>query len=472
MPLTTPQQQAVDLAASDRLRFASATNYSFEIDTPNGVVDFAGLVKELRYSGEDPKEGKPACVLEATIAARLTNIELENCRLDYLVGSERIPGFRGRVVYADVKGHYTELIAATGSYEAEDTPLGDADDPEWELIGEMPSVVAYDVLSPLYPYYEGIEIARKEKPRIYRIDDDALQWTDSVSDALGVVREEGKLAIFDTPLNVATGQTTNPTSVTDEEPLWTFVEGRDFKEGELSVSSVNEKRYARVEVYRVPEDGAPVSVADAKIDNHGMAVNPRSTLLLEHTDEDTETAFDMAYREAVARGENLLKLEWSPVYTPFFLHQGHVVAVEGREITRDAVIVRDYRVRIASYVHDPEEKVSSFVAVGTRVAERLEAKAPRIQIPAATGAVRALWGRDYRGNYRLNTSLPWVRVEGDRVIVDTEVAALYGVGAWLDERRRRVVVSDRVEPSVFSNWGQTDIYFGSETLDVSFSELP
>ena len=111
--LTARQLAAVREASRDRLTYASATRRTLRI----AGKDYSGFLKAERGALRIRDAEGPAVVLEGTLYTRLPRtVDQEECRVDYLVGGERIPGFLGKVILLKAWGNKTYILTATHYY--------------------------------------------------------------------------------------------------------------------------------------------------------------------------------------------------------------------------------------------------------------------------------------------------------------------------------------------------------------------
>lgn len=435
---------ALEEASANRLEFASGQEPALTLDGRE-----YWQIKELGYGGDGP-----AVVLEARIAARLPKALMHSpCRVDWQVLGELLPGFVGEVVYVRPRAYhkgsfYTDIIAATGSYHADKTPVGQT----LSYTNADPSLVLYEAASTLD--YADIDIPETEKPKFTRSGPDALQWTAKVSEVYEAVREETQLELYDTPLGVARADRRR--SVNSEGAVaWTFEEGVDIPQGELSVTPTTlgedgteeEGRYARVAVYRVNSEGEHIRLAEAEVDNHGEPTRDDAEYLIELTDEETDSAYEAAFREALRLSENTVSVEFPVVYAPFFLHRGDVVVVTEREITLEGVYRRSYRLRLLSVEVDGRPRPA-----GTCKALGAPFGAEEFT-PRATGERRSLVapaaeliGLDWLGRDFLDTELAGVYAGTDPTTGHEEYelddAELATAGLSVTETADEIIVED------------------------------
>ncbi len=441
IPLTKRQRAALLEASKDRLAFGSACDFSLVI----GDRDYSRFLSEEEGGLGIPDQDGPAVVLEGRLAVRLPEgLEGEECRVEHVVNGERILSYRGEIDWLEVKGYYSDFRAATASRRAEETPLGDGPEDDLEFVNREPSDALYEAVARVGGAYEGVDIPRVAKPLFTRSESvensEPFRWVDAVSDVYEAIRTECKLAVEDTPLGVAKGRL-DVTVFGDAEPEWVFEEGLDFKDGELSVKSRQEGRYARVVAWQ-EINGVPAPVGPkggAKVDNQGRRVRQDATYLLQHTDASEDTAYEATYKKAIELADNAKDLEFPCEYPPFFLQRGDPVLVRGREFVPDGKWVREYRARLTSVAPDLHERTGKLKAVGGLVSEVFVERKRGPAIPRAD-AVKALYGLDFLNDPYFDESLPWVKDAGEHVELDEEVAALYGITIYEDPAAPGVVV--------------------------------
>ncbi len=297
IPLTRRQLSAVTQAAKDRLSLASACDYVLTI----GGKDYTRFVDELKT----PDQDGPAVVLEGKVLAYLPEtLEHEECRVEHVVGGERITSYLGEVDRIEARGYYSTFLAATPSRYARDTLLGDGPEDDLDYVDAEPSDALYEVASRLD--YGGVEIPRVPRPLFTRAGDDAFRWTDAISEVYEAIRgataldealgESTGLVLEDTPLGAAVGRVKGSV-FGDEAPAWVFEEGLDFGYGDLSVESRREGRYGKVVVWRALPDDTHENLAEAEVDNGRKKVRKNAVLAVEHSG-DKESAHEQALRVA------------------------------------------------------------------------------------------------------------------------------------------------------------------------------
>lgn len=432
IPLTIRQARALQDASKDRLSLASKIDYAFSI----AGKDYTHLIKELRIT---PQDGR-AVVLEGTIGARLSeSLEREQCRLDYIIGGERITGYLGQVMWLKVDGGRTGFLAATPGYRMGETPMGDSSEDDLSYISAVPSEAMYEVASRMSGY-SGIEIPRVNSPLFTRAGGERFKWTLYVSEALEEIEGESDLILEDTPLGAAKGRIEGAV-VGDASPEWVFEEGRDFDNRALSVSTTTEGRYARVVVWRKLADDSHEKLAERGVDNGKKNVDPASTLFIEHTDTSPDSAHQTARNAALELADNEKVLEFPSVYPPFWLTRGDPILVRGREVVDGGTIVREYRSRLVSVSSDAQKKRGALKAVGLQSREFFE---PRVggEVFRGADAFRALYGRDFLYRSYVSTDLSWASYDAStgEGILDVRRAALEGVTIYYDERTDEIVV--------------------------------
>lgn len=429
IPLTKRQFAAIKEASKDRLEFANACDYALFLEGK----DLTASVEELRV----PDQDGPGVVLEGKLATRLSPLlEEEECKVEYLVGGERIPAYGARVDTVVSGAYLSSFLAGTPSRDAGKTPIGDDSQDDLDFSNREPSSVLLETSERMD--YEGVEIPRTPEPPFTRTGGDRFKWTDWVSEVYEAVQKEAKLVPEDTPLSVLTARP--ETSVLgDAEPDWVFEEGRDFEYGDLQTKSREEGRYARVVAWRPLENGSHDKLASAKVDNQGRKVRQDATFFLQLTDAEASGAFEAVYKKATELSENAQELSFPCVYPPFFLMRQDPILVRGQELTPDGKWVREYRARLTSVSWDAYKRTGSLKAVGGLVSEVF---VPR-PVPKKTqraDAYMALFGFDFLGKPYLDDSLPWVKDDGNHVVIDVEMAAEQGVQVYEDPASPGVVV--------------------------------
>lgn len=350
-----------------------------------------------------------------------------------LASGRTLPGFRGTIVHAK-DGLVT---AATGGHEAADTPLGRGPEDDREYAGVEPSSVLYEALLMLEGGYEGIDIPRRKGPKVNRRGTEALRWTQSVLDVVGVVEEAGLVAA-DLPTNVASAYPDGPVSekgATD----WTFEEGIDTLTDGISVETAQTQVYSAVIVWRNNRGTHEPLTKPIPIDNRSPGSDRGASVLPVELTEDVAamgvTPYEFGLSEAERLGHNDVRVTVSAVYPCFFLARGDSVTAIKREALGDgSTLVSTYRVRLDSV--PIEGKTSSASGPASLVSERVARPQRALERQVRSPFVAAMWGRESDGVPFLDGRLPWVfyreDAEGPYVLVDTEEAHEYGVEIYRD----------------------------------------
>ncbi|QIN79589.1 hypothetical protein GBA65_14870 [Rubrobacter marinus] len=435
--LTSRQLAAIREASRNRLSYASATERLLTI----AGKDYSGFLKAESGALRIRDQEGPAVVLEGTLQTRLPlSADQEECRVDYLVKGERIPGFLGKVVSLSTRGYRTNFLAATPFYDAPTTPIGEGPDDDLDYLNAAPTDALYELASRVAGY-RAVEIPRIALPRFTAQGGDAFRWNDYVSESVEVVEGASGIVFEDTPLSVATARAEG-TVLGDAEPEWTFEEGIDFDFEELEVSSRQEGRYARVVAWRELADGTVQRLASAEVDNGPRKVDRDATSFVEHADGPGESAHQLVRDRAHELGQNEFGLAFPCRYIPVGLARGAPVLVRGRERIPGGTIVREYRSRLTGVSPDIWAKKGQLTAVGTQTREVFEASKREAARPRAD-AVRPPLGRDWLGRPYLSTSLPWVSYDPvtGRGVIDREKAKEEGFDVYYDEEEERIMVA-------------------------------
>ena len=425
IPVTKRQWAAIKAASKNRLDLASASDYVLTIDGK----DLTRYVDELKI----PDQDGPGVVLDGGVGAMLpTALEGTECKLEYLVGGERIPAYLGEVDFVVSGAYESSFLAGTPSRYAPKTPIGEDASDNLTYSSVKPSQAMYEAAARMG--YAGIEIPLVDKPLFTRVD--PFRWTDSIADIYDALKSEAKLVPEDTPLGVLTARV-DGSVLGDSEPAWVVEEGVDFDFGDLTVKSREEGRYARVVAWNSDASGVHRRLATAKVDNQGRKVRQDATDFLELTDEAVSTAHEAVYRRAIELADNAQTIECPVVYPPFFLTRNDPVLVRGREITPTGTWVREYRARLTSVSTDVYKRTGSLKAVGGLLSEVFVPR-KKDRDPPRSGAARASYGFDHLE--RLYVPEDWASlVPGAGVVVRAGDAALQGVGVILETGRGVVI---------------------------------
>lgn len=463
LPMSEAARGALASAARDRSELANRLTAVLTIDD----IDYTRVVKDLRYYAD---ESAPAVLLEATLGVRLPTegpgaVGRKDLAITYLIagdeGVEETEGFLGTVVEVIAHLRTTTITAATGGFA-----VGRSLGRELDYVNAPPSLVLFDALSDLP--YAGIEIEpgltegeAGETPLITAYGPDAFRPLDKRADLLRVVREEARLVAADTQLGVASAY--SEASVVGDgssaSAVWEVEEGRDCDFDAVGVEAAESERYAAVVVYTEQKDGSQAEVARAEIDNHGVPVDPEDTLDLLFSYEDAEdpdaadSAFDLAFREALKRSVAPVKLTVPLVYWPFHLVRGDLVAVKTREFAEEGGVsfagewVRDYLMRVDSFDFGPSRKAATLSGAGELIEKRFvagEATGEDVATHADSSGASLLHGHDYRGRLRFSEALPWVALitdEQEQTLVRLDVLKAADNGVEIVKENDYVKVS-------------------------------
>lgn len=430
--LSSRQREALEDASRDRLQFvnlcemrlfAAGTNYSI-------------LAEDTAYGGADPETGSPGVVLTTKINAKLPDdVIYEPCRVEWYVMGELIVGYEGQLVEAVEEGGVTSITAATSGTNLDATDLGDGPADDIEYASARPDSVLYQALA--LCGYRGIELPPVNTPLITRQGNEKFRWTDKASDVAQEVRNEANLCVMDSPLNIAGGFVIGSSS--EKEPVWEFIEGRDFDFGDLEVEDrgagddEGSGRYAEIWVVQEQPDGSRILLAKAGVDNGERKVRKGSRLTVTYEASDTEGARQKAMRLARKYSVREKQLKFPVVYPAFFLERGDDVWVTSREIEPGGTrVITETRYRGRIHAINTTEFAGELTVVATQVSQvRVEREEPEEETSA--GVLRCVVGYDYMGRLYFERSLPWVYFDSDRgLVIDVDAAAAAGISVTFD----------------------------------------
>lgn len=412
-------------------------------------VDYTYALKDLSFEAGDDA---PAHLLEATLGLRLPTegarsvFRREITLTVYVEGdetTEEFLAFRGKIVEVRSEGRFTYLIAATGGFAVKRSlkrPL--------EYVNASPALVLFDALSDLP--YDGIEIEAamedggdgpgQSLAMITAYGPEAFRPLDKRTDLLSMVRDEARLVAADRPDNVAAAYSEATISGDGSEAAsWTIEEGLDCDFGAVAVETSETERYAAVVAYTEMRDGTQIEVARALVDNHGVPVDPDDTLDLlfsydENEDEAqrADSAFAFCFREALKLSAAPVVLDVPLIYRPHHIVRGDLVTVRTHEFAADTngaegAWIRDYLMRVDSLSGGTSKRDGSLSGAAELTAKKFAPLARAGLASPESASVSELWGPDYAGRQFVDLRLPWVSLDGEDLVLDTDVAALYGV---------------------------------------------
>jgi hypothetical protein len=404
----------------------AAARYEVTLDT----LDLSDDLAECSYTAADGR----AWVLTAVINLELDDeYEQSDVVVRYWVREREYVAFKGKAITISPMGGTTRLEAATGSYEAERVPIGEGDNinnpdaDDWDLNNERPDAVLF-MAGSLLPY-ENIDLPPLSDPPISRrsAEGNALKWYEYVEAAFAVVEEATQTRVVDDSTNVMRYVPVRPPR-TDVASVWHIQSGsaNEFPDtdeitDETASDAESGERYARV----IVRDSTGRRVGFARVDNGYRKVHHRSTLFIDLPEGAVDSGQQLAADTAAFIGINARNVGAELHYPPFMLQRGANITATARTWAPGIQYERDFQFQTNTITVDVKGRKGTIGGPGRKLASRtipLE-----LTLPDLPAAVEMMWGYGPAGEPYLNTLLPWVTDDGDALILDTEVAASYGI---------------------------------------------
>jgi hypothetical protein len=423
--MTLTRTELAELDAVPREELAAA-----QYEVTIGELDVSDDLSECAYTGADGR----AWLLNALVNFEIDDsYEQADVVVRYFVRDKTYVTFKGKAVTVNPMGGMTRVEAATGSYEAERVPVGEGDDyddptaDDWDINNERPDNVLF-IAGSMLPY-ANIDLAPLSDPPIARraVEGNSIKWYEYVEAAFATVEEAAQVRVVDDSLNVMRYMPVRPPR-TDVSSLWHIQSGSsdeypdtDEISDETSSGSDEGERYARV----VVRDSNGRRVGFARVDNGNRKVHSRSTLLVELPEGAEDSGQQLAHDTAIFLGVNARAISAELLYPPFMLQRGMNVSATARTWAPDIQYEREFQFQADAITVDVKGRKGTLGGAGRLISSTITPLA--LTLPTLNAAVRSLWGTDPDGTPYINVDLPWAYDDGSAVVLDTEIAARYGI---------------------------------------------